>query len=55
MKSRSKPTILLLTLSMIALTACGIKPSQLTPEDESQKDTFPHVYPHDVTGKVKNK
>ncbi|MCS5596092.1 MAG: hypothetical protein NZ828_02455 [Alphaproteobacteria bacterium] len=29
----------------IAITSCGIKPSQLKPADDSQVNTFPRDYP----------
>ncbi len=55
MKSRAKLAITIL-ITAAALSACGIKPGNLTPpknvESEGQKeaqkpDLFPHAYPKD--------
>ena len=39
--------LLILALTGIALSACGIKPGHLTPPKGEKNDTFPRVYPND--------
>lgn len=54
MKSRSK-LILMMLITGLMLSACGIRPGDLAPPKGEDKDTFPHIYPKAPNEEIKNK